>query len=171
MIVVRPLTASVSGGGQLGAGVTAGVWRGCTEGLESFGGLTCGRDTYFVRAPIDVAEFQVLRTAAWGGPTWWRLEPVLERSVAWVCAYRGTRLVGFVNVAGDGGANAFLLDPAVHPAVQREGIGTTLVMRAVEEARAAGCEWIHVDTSQGLRGFYEACGVSSAEWAGSLYLK
>ena len=40
-----------------------------------------------------------------------------------------------------------------------DGVGTRLVEVAVREARAAGCEWLHVDFEDHLRGFYfDACG-------------
>jgi GNAT superfamily N-acetyltransferase len=43
--------------------------------------------------------------------------------------------------------------------VRRHGVGTRLVELAVEGARAAGCEWLHVDFEDHLRGFYfDACG-------------
>jgi GNAT superfamily N-acetyltransferase len=42
---------------------------------------------------------------------------------------------------------------------RRHGVGTRLVEVAVREARAAGCEWLHVDFEEHLRGFYfDACG-------------
>ncbi len=47
-------------------------------------------------------------------------------------------LVGFVNVAWDGAEHAFLLDTKTRPSHQRRGIGTAVVRRAMEEARAAG---------------------------------
>jgi hypothetical protein len=41
----------------------------------------------------------------------------------------------------------------------RRGIGARRIARAVHEARAAGCEWLHVDFDDHLRGFhFEACG-------------
>ena len=43
--------------------------------------------------------------------------------------------------------------------VARQGVGTQLVAVAVAEARAAGCEWLHVDFDDHLRAFYfDACG-------------
>jgi GNAT superfamily N-acetyltransferase len=38
--------------------------------------------------------------------------------------------------------------------VRRRGIGAKLVALAVEEARAAGCEWLHVDFEDHLQPFY-----------------
>jgi GNAT superfamily N-acetyltransferase len=80
-------------------------------------------------------------------------------SLGWVCARRGAELVGFVNVAWDGGVHAFVLDTVVARSERHHGIGTGLVKAATEEARAAGCEWLHVDFEDHLRRFYFAgCG-------------
>jgi hypothetical protein len=39
------------------------------------------------------------------------------------------------------------------------GVGARLVAVATERARAAGCEWLHVDFEEPLREFYlDACG-------------
>jgi GNAT superfamily N-acetyltransferase len=83
----------------------------------------------------------------------------LEHSLGWVCAYDGDELVGFVNVAWDGGVHAFVLDTLVAETHRRRGIGKELVQVAEREARAAGCEWLHVDFEDHLRAFYfDACG-------------
>jgi GNAT superfamily N-acetyltransferase len=89
----------------------------------------------------------------------WRAQ-VRRHSLGWVCA-RGDdgSLVGFVNVIWDGGSHAFVLDTLVAAHARRQGIGAGLVAVAVREARAAGCEWLHVDFEDHLRAFYvEACG-------------
>ncbi|CAM3356881.1 GNAT family N-acetyltransferase [Deinococcus saxicola] len=84
---------------------------------------------------------------------------VLERSLTWVTAFASETLVGFVNVAWDGGAHAFLLDTTVHPDWGRRGIGTELVRRAAQAAHEhGGLEWLHVDYEPHLIGFYEDCG-------------
>jgi ribosomal protein S18 acetylase RimI-like enzyme len=82
----------------------------------------------------------------------------LERSLCWVSAHVGERLVGFVNVAWDGGRHAFLLDSVVHPACRRRGVGLALVRCAVEEARSLGAEWLHVDYEARHADFYRRCG-------------
>ena len=90
--------------------------------------------------PVTSDEVNTLRSAAWhavGDQDW---APILRRSLGWVCALEGDRLVGFVNVAWDGGVHAFLLDTTVHPDVQHQGIGTSLVLEAVAMAQARGAE-------------------------------
>jgi GNAT superfamily N-acetyltransferase len=68
-------------------------------------------------------------------------------------------LVGFVNVATDGGDHAFLIDTKTRGAFQRRGVATRIVAFAAEHAKAAGCEWLHVDFDEPLRAFYfDACG-------------
>ena len=88
---------------------------------------------------------------------WWG--QVNRHSLGWVCAYDGDALVGFVNVAWDGGVHAFVLDTLVTASHRRHGVGRELVAIATREARAANCEWLHVDFEDHLRGFYfDACG-------------
>lgn len=84
--------------------------------------------------------------------------PPLDHSLTWVTAHEADRVVGFVNLAWDGGRHAFLLDTTVHPTVRGRGIGEALVRRAVDAARAEGIEWVHVDYEPPLASFYERCG-------------
>jgi len=84
---------------------------------------------------------------------------VERHSLGWVTARQEDALIGFVNVAWDGAVHAFILDTLVAGSHGRRGVGTALVAAAVEGARAAGCEWLHVDFDDELRGFYfDACG-------------
>lgn len=88
---------------------------------------------------------------------WWdRIRP---HSLGWVTARDNDgALIGFVNVASDGGDHAFLLDTKTHGRHQHRGIGTQVVRFAALNAKAAGCEWLHVDFEAGLGTFYfEAC--------------
>jgi GNAT superfamily N-acetyltransferase len=102
--------------------------------------------------------FAPLWRAAWGSEWKGNLEAILERSLVHVGAFEGEKLVGYVNVAWDGGAHAFLLDPTVHPGHQRRGIGTGLVHRAIEISRERGAKWMHVDYEPHLDSFYKSCG-------------
>jgi GNAT superfamily N-acetyltransferase len=68
-------------------------------------------------------------------------------------------LVGFVKIAWDGGDHAFLLDTKTRGEWQRRGVGTELVGRVAQRAKAAGCEWLHVDFEPDLRPVYfDECG-------------
>jgi GNAT superfamily N-acetyltransferase len=97
-----------------------------------------------------------LFAAAWPDGTTPNFE--LTRSLCWVSAHVGERLVGFVNVVGDGGLHAFVIDPTVHPDLRRHGIGLGLVRCAADEARDLGAEWLHVDYAPELAQFYQRCG-------------
>jgi GNAT superfamily N-acetyltransferase len=114
--------------------------------------------TYQISPPLDNEQLNVLFAAAWADHRWRDLTPVLARSLAWVCACASDTLVGFVNLAWDGGVHAFLLDTTVHPAWQRRGIGQHLVSLAAQEAQRGGAEWLHVDYEPHLEPFYSACG-------------
>lgn len=108
-------------------------------------------------AELAADDIAALFTASWPG----RAGPSgseLEHSLCWVSAHVGERLVGFVNVAWDGGAHAFLLDTTVHPEFRRRGIGASLVRCAADEARELGAEWLHVDYEPQYAEFYRRCG-------------
>ena len=112
---------------------------------------------YLLREPIAPPDLHRLLRESWDhAPAGYPL--VLSHSLTWVTARDGERLVGFVNLAWDGGSHAFLLDPTVHPSLRRRGIGTELVRHAVEAARASGVAWIHVDYEPQLEPFYARCG-------------
>ncbi len=104
------------------------------------------------------AELAAIWNAAWGQPWTGDLGRILPRSLVHACAYDEARLVGYVNVATDGGGHAFLLDPLVHPDARRRGLGTKLVRRAAEIARQRGARWLHVDYELHLAPFYAGCG-------------
>jgi GNAT superfamily N-acetyltransferase len=118
--------------------------------------------TYEWRGRFENVEVNALHAEGFGHPVLaddWKGQ-VERHSLGWVCARDGDELVGFVNVAWDGGVHAFVLDTLVTGRVRRHGVGKLLVDAVVREARAAGCEWLHVDfDDEWLRAFYfDACG-------------
>lgn len=126
---------------------------------------------YTVGGPVTNEELNTLFDDAWPSP---REEsdfgPVLEHSLGYVCAHEDGQLVGFVNVAWDGRAHAFLLDPTVRSDCQRKGIGRELVRCAEKLARKSGVEWLHVDFEPRLAAFYRKCGFRESH-AGLIDLK
>ncbi len=123
------------------------------------------------RAEVTDDELVTL-TESHGGAAqagWW--DHVRPHSLGWVTARDGDGvLLGFVNVAWDGGDHAFLIDTKVRPDQQRRGIGTELVRIAARHAKEAGCEWMEADFDEGLVPFYyDACGFVP-RYAGLLHL-
>lgn len=119
---------------------------------------------YEWRGAFENAEVNLLHADGFGHALthgdWWRR--VNRHSLGWVCGRADGALVGFVNVAWDGAAHAFVLDTVVAKRSQRQGVGARLVAVAVDGARAAGCAWLHVDFEDDLRDFYlAACGFTS----------
>jgi len=115
-----------------------------------------------IRFPVDDAELSDLHTRAFGevaGPvTPWRRR-LETHALTWIGAFDNDHLIGFVQVCWDGGEHAFLLDTAVDPGAQQQGIGTALVRAAAGEATRAGCTWLHVDFEEHLTAFYrDSCG-------------
>jgi ribosomal protein S18 acetylase RimI-like enzyme len=110
---------------------------------------------YEWRGAFDNTEVNALHAEGFGHAVIdddWKSQ--VERwSLGWVCARDGEELVGFVNVPWDGAVHAFILDALVSAKGRRRGIGTRMVALATEEARAAGCEWLHVDFDDELGTF------------------
>jgi GNAT superfamily N-acetyltransferase len=126
---------------------------------------------YRISPPVTNEELNALfATSTWPNHEWWDLVPVLQKSLGYVCAFQGNRLVGFVNIAWDGGQHAFLLDTTVRQDMQHQGIGIELVRRAEDLAREAGLEWLHVDFEERLSEFYEKCGFKDTK-AGLIKLR
>lgn len=125
---------------------------------------------YEISPTVSNDALNVLFAAAWENHQASDFAPILSRSLVYVGAYAEDRLIGFVNVAWDGGVHAFLLDTTVHPDWQRRGIAAELVRQAAEAAKDRGIEWLHVDFEPHLLNFYRACGFQPTE-AGLMNLK
>ena len=127
--------------------------------------------TYEVNPTVANAELDQLFVASWPNhhPPY-DFAPELEHALAYVCAYSGEELIGFVRLAWDGSIHAFLLEPTVRPDYRRRGIGRTLVQRIVAVARERGMEWVHVDYTPDLRDFYRSCGFVPCD-AGLVHLR
>jgi len=131
------------------------------------------RPSFEWRGGFSNAEINRLHAECFEHPLvetdWWA--QVTEHSLGWVCMRTASKLVGFVNVAWDGGAHAFLLDAMVAGTLRRGGYASRLVAEAVQRATVAGCEWLHVDFEPHLRAFYlNACGFKPTD-AGLIALR
>ena len=79
------------------------------------------------RAPFANAAVNALHAEGFDHPLLdidWRSQ-VERHSLGWACAFDADRLVGFVNVAWDGGVHAFVLDALVTARVRGQGAGLT----------------------------------------------
>jgi GNAT superfamily N-acetyltransferase len=119
------------------------------------------------RGAFTNREVNALHAEAFGGPVFddaeWDWVALTERhSLGWVVARDGDDLVGFVNVLWDGFVHAWLQDTMVAARARGGGVGIALVACARDSAKAAGCEYLHVDFEERLRPFYiDACGFTS----------
>jgi len=116
------------------------------------------RVAFHIDPPLDDATLNGLFARAWPDHVSSAYQAVLSRSLGYIGAFFGDELIGFVNLATDGGEHAFLLDPTVDQAYRRRGIGLELVRRATAIARERGCTWLHVDYEPALASFYRAAG-------------
>jgi GNAT superfamily N-acetyltransferase len=113
----------------------------------------------FRNAELNALHAEAFETRLFDESEWDWEALTRQHSLGWVVARVGSDLVGFVNVVWDGLVHAWIQDTMVAVGARRQGIGLELVTVAVREARANGCEWLHVDFDDHLRSFYiDACG-------------
>ena len=115
----------------------------------------------FTNEELNTLHAEAFETRVYDESEWNWLDQVHEHSLGWVVAREGADgpLVGFVNVPWDGLVHAWIQDTMISRSARHRGIGKRVVAIAVEEARKAGCEWMHVDFEDHLRPFYfDACG-------------
>jgi GNAT superfamily N-acetyltransferase len=115
----------------------------------------------FTNAELNALHAEAFGTHVYDESEWNWVEQVHGHSLGWVVAREGAdgRIAGMVNVPWDGLVHAWIQDTMVAPHTRHRGIGKRVVEIAVDEARKAGCEWMHVDFEDHLRPFYfDACG-------------
>jgi len=158
----------------LGPALAAVLRREATTGLDPDKRLAMRRPLaanleaslqYATRAGVGNAELNQLFRAAWPQHKQRDFESLLGHSALYVTAHLGPKLVGFVNVAWDGGQHGFILDPTVLPEHRLQGIGNALMRHAIAGARDRELVWLHVDFEPGLEAFYRKAGFVSSEAA------
>lgn len=113
----------------------------------------------FTNAEVNALHAEAFHTRVYDESEWNWAELVHRHSLGWVVAREGADLAGFANVLWDGLVHAWLQDVMVAAAARGQGVGTRLVHCARDGARAAGCEYLHVDFEDRLSSFYYgACG-------------
>lgn len=113
----------------------------------------------FTNREVNELHAEAFETRLFSDEEWNWVELTARHSLGWITARDGNDLVGFLNIPWDGFVHAWVQDTMVAMTHRQFGIGKQLVSAAVEGARAAGCEWLHVDFDNGLERFYiNACG-------------
>lgn len=113
----------------------------------------------FTNREVNGLHAEAFKTRLFSDEEWNWVELTARHSLGWITARDGNDLVGFLNIPWDGFVHAWVQDTMVAITHRQFGIGKQLVSAAVEGARAAGCEWLHVDFDNGLERFYiNACG-------------
>ena len=113
----------------------------------------------FTNAEANALHANAFRHRVYDESEWDWVKLCTHHSLGWVTARLDGALVGFVNVPWDGFVHAWIQDEMVASDARHQGIGVRLIHEARDEAKAAGCEWLHVDFDDDLRPFYiEAAG-------------
>ncbi len=113
----------------------------------------------FTNIEVNALHAEAFSTRVFDESEWDWASLTSQHSLGWVTARRDGDLVGFVNVLWDGLVHAWIQDVMVAASARRTGIGVGVVAAARDGAKAAGCDYLHVDFDDELREFYfDACG-------------
>ena len=115
------------------------------------------------RPPLDNDQLNALFADSWPDHDDRDYRPILERSLSYLATFSGNELVGFLNIAWDGGAHGFVLDVTVARKYRRKGVALAMLRETVEIAREAELEWLHVDFEPYLEGLYRRAGYRPTE--------
>ena len=86
------------------------------------------------------------------------LEQALSHSLAIYLALDGDAVVGLVRLVGDGFSSIFVQDLIVLPSYQRQGIGSALMRKALEDFKDAYQVQLVADQTDKNLGFYRSLG-------------
>lgn len=113
----------------------------------------------FNNVEVNALHAEAFETRVFDESEWNWVELTARHSLGWVTARQDDGLVGFINVLWDGFVHAWIQDLMVAESSRHQQIGVGLVEQARLGAKAAGCEFLHVDFDDDLRSFYfDGCG-------------
>lgn len=89
-----------------------------------------------------------------------------ENSLLCLAAYEGDRMIGLVRVVGDGQTVVLVQDILVHPAQQRQGVGTMLMDALLKRFPNVRQIQLLTDDTPKTVSFYESLGFKSVDAMG-----
>ena len=101
------------------------------------------------------------------------LAQALSHSLATYLARDGEKIVGLVRLIGDGFSSVFVQDLIVLPTYQRQGIGSTLMKKALSDYKDTYQIQLATEESEKTLGFYRSLGfetLSSFQCTGMIWV-
>lgn len=111
--------------------------------------------------PDKKAFYDLYETTGWNrkyGFTEEDLHKAVSNSYFICCAYSGSQLIGFGRLISDGIYQSFIGDMIVHPAYQKNGIGSQILTILIEKCQTEGMKWVQLTSAQGKMDFYKKFG-------------
>ena len=87
------------------------------------------------------------------------LKRAFEGSLLVLAAYENTKPIGILRCIGDGASIVFIQDILVLPEYQRRGIGSALLVNAMERFRYVYQLRLATDAQESTIAFYRSCGL------------
>ncbi len=105
--------------------------------------------------PREISELR--KSVGWNGMEAC-YENSLNQSYFYICCYDENKLVGFLDVLSNGVTDAYFQDVMVNPDYQGKGIGTALMIQAIQKLKEDNIYMISVIFDESLLNFYKKFG-------------
>ena len=119
------------------------------------------RIDYRQEIPAEAEYFELFESTGWNaeyGLSPRQLREAINGSWALIAAYDGGRLIGSGRIVSDGVFHALVVDLIVLPQYQGQGIGTAIMRRLLDCARAKRIRDVQLFCAKGKAEFYQKLG-------------
>lgn len=106
-------------------------------------------------SPQEIAELR--KSVGWNSMEEYYNDS-LKQSYFYICCYEEGKLIGFLDVVSNGVTDAYIQDVMVSPKYQGNGIGTNLIIKAINKLKEDNIYMISVIFEKSLLPFYNKFG-------------
>ena len=121
---------------------------------------------YSTELPASKDYFELFGSTGWNGRfnlTEEQLHKAIRNSYYAVCAYEGSRLIGFGRLVSDGILHAIIYEMMILPEYQGKGIGKNILNMLLLKCFDDGIKDIQLFCAKGKKVFYEKMGFVSRD--------
>jgi len=107
---------------------------------------------------VNSDEINSLMSLCWNDHENVNYQSILDKSLAYITVREDSKLIGFYNLAWDGGRHATVFDLNVHPDYRHQGIALKMLELAPIIAKKNNIKFLHVDFDLKLEKLYKKAG-------------
>ncbi len=111
-----------------------------------------------LNSSVTSLEINALMHVCWDAHEECDYQNILVKSLSYATVRDGDTLIGFCNLAWDGGRHATIFDLNVHPDFRKQGLALKMLEMLKGVAKSNNVKFLHVDCSPHLEPLYKKAG-------------